>query len=188
MDDREASAFGNCTADFAETVLLVTFGSAESLETGWRGVSDELRRKDEADWKMAWILDWAGMGSTVAVLDTESVLCLTLSMLGLQSSGRARFFWEEAAEPGSLKTLRSTCDGALSLRGVEIEFTTAVAPRESLLEGAISEGDGGLCLSMGCKGENDGLEWTGLVGRGRESEGRTGLQKRDCCGKKQRLL
>jgi len=97
MDDREASAFGNCTADFAETVLLVTFGSARLLETGWRGVSEELRRKDEADWKIAWILDWARTGSTVAVLDTESVLCLTLSMLGLQSSGRPRFFWEEAA-------------------------------------------------------------------------------------------
>jgi hypothetical protein len=147
MDDRETSAFGNCTADLAETVLLVTFGLAESSETGWRGVSDELRRKDEADWRMAWILDWARMGSTVAVLDTESVLCLTLSILGLQSSGRPRFFWK-AVEPGSLKTLRSTCDGAPSLRGVEIELATMVALRESLLEGVISEGDGG-ALSLG---------------------------------------
>ena len=40
-------------ADFAETVLLVTFGLAESSEAGGRGVSDELRRKDEADCKMA---------------------------------------------------------------------------------------------------------------------------------------
>jgi hypothetical protein len=84
----------------------------------------------------------------VAVLEMESVLCLTLSMLGLQSSGRPRFFWEEAAGPGSLKTLRSTCDGALSLRGAEIEFAATVAQRESVLEGAISGGGGG-ALSVG---------------------------------------
>jgi len=88
-------------------------------------------------------------------------------MSGLQSSGRPRFFREEAAEPGSLKTLRSTCDGGLSLRGVEIEVATVGMLRESLLEGAI-EGDGVLCLSVGYKGENDGLEWTGLVRRERE--------------------
>jgi hypothetical protein len=57
MDDWETSVFGNCTADFAETVLLIIFGLAESSETCWRGVSDEMRRKEEADWKMAWILD-----------------------------------------------------------------------------------------------------------------------------------
>lgn len=96
---------------------------------------------DEADWIMAWNLDWARMGSTVAVLDTESVLRLTLSILGLQSSGRSRFFWEEAVEPGSLNTLRSTCDGALILRGVEIEVAVDVL-RESFLVRAISEGDG----------------------------------------------
>ena len=73
----------------------------------------------------------------MVVLDTESVLCLSLSMLGLQSSGRPRFFREEAAEPGSLKTLRSTCDGGLSLRGVEIEVATVGMLRKSLLEGAI---------------------------------------------------
>lgn len=83
------------------------------------------------------------MGPTVAALDTESVLCLTLSMLGLQSSGRPRFFWEELVEPGSLNTLRSTCDGALILRGADIEVVTADAPRESVLVRAISEGDGG---------------------------------------------
>jgi len=88
------------------------------------------------------------VGSTVAVLDTESVLCLTVSMLGLQSSGRPRFLREEATEPGSLKTLRSTCDGALSLRGVEIEVATMAALRESLLEGGIPEGGGG-ALSVG---------------------------------------
>lgn len=88
------------------------------------------------------------MGSTVAVLDTESVLCLTLSMLGLQSSGRPRFFWEELAEPGSLNTLRSTCDRALILRGADIEVATGVALRESVLVRAISEGDGG-ALSVG---------------------------------------
>lgn len=110
----------------------------------------------------------------MAVLDTESVLCLTLSMLGLQSSGRPRFFWEETGGPGSLKTLRSACDGAPSLRGAEIEVVTMVALRESLLEGAISGGV--LCLSVGYKGENDGQESTGLVGR-RESKGRTGPQK-----------
>jgi len=127
----------------------VTFCFAESSETGWRGVSAEARRKGEAEWKIDWILDWARVGSTVAVLEMESVLCLTLSMLGLQSSGRPRFFWEEAGGPGSLKTLRSTCDGALSLRGAEIEFAaTVVAQRESLLEGAISGGGGG-ALSVG---------------------------------------
>jgi hypothetical protein len=107
---------------------------------------------DEADWRMTWILDWARVGSTVAVVDTESVLCLTLSMLGLQSSGRPRFFWEEATEPGSLKTLRSTCDGVLSLRGVEIGLAIAVAQRESLREGGIAGGSGG-ALSVGFKGE-----------------------------------
>lgn len=79
----------------------------------------------------------------MAMLDTESVLCLTLSMLGLQSSGRPRFFWEEMTELGSLKTLRSTCDGGLSFRGVEIEVAAVVAQRESLLEGAILR-------AMGC--------------------------------------
>jgi hypothetical protein len=140
MDDWETSAFGNCTADFAETVLLVTLGLAKSSETGWRGVSGELRRKG-VDWKMACNLDRARAGSTAATVDMESVLCLTLSILGLQSSGRPRFFWEEAEVPGSLEVLRTTCDGVvLSLRGVEI--TTGVA-RESVLEGAISGGDGG---------------------------------------------
>ena len=56
------------------------------------------------------------------------------------------------------------------------------ALRESLLEGAISEGDGGALSVDGYKGKNDGLEWTGLVGRKRESKGWTGLQKQDCCG------
>jgi len=99
----------------------------------------------------------------------ESVLCLTLSMLGLQSSGRPRFFWEEAGVPGSLKTLRSACDGALSLRGAEIEFAaTVVAQRESLLEGAILGVEVVLYLSVGNKGENDGLESTGLVGGGEQ--------------------
>ena len=63
---------------------------------------------------------------------------------------------------------------------MEIEVT-AVVLRESLLEGAISEGDGALSVG-GCKGENDGLESTGLVGRERESGGWTRLQKQDCCG------
>lgn len=82
------------------------------------------------------------MGSTVAVLDTESVLRLTLSILGLQSSGRSRFFWKEVVEPGSLKTLRSTCDRALILRRVEIEVAAVVVLRESLLVRAISAVDG----------------------------------------------
>jgi hypothetical protein len=151
MDDWEVSALGNCTADLAETVLLVSFGFAGTLQTGWRGLSDELRRMGEADWIMVWNLDWARMGSTVAVLDTESVLRLTLSMLGLQSSGRSRFFWEKVAEPGSLKTLRSTCDGALNLRGVEIEVVAVDVLRESLLVRAISEGQGGALSAGGIK-------------------------------------
>lgn len=53
-----------------------------------------------------------------------------------------------------------------------------VAQRESLLEGAISEGDGGALSVGGDKGEDDGLESTGLVG-GRESGGRARLQKQD---------
>ena len=70
-------------------------------------------------------------------------------MLGLQSSGRPRFFWEEAPEPGSLKTLRSTCDGGLSLRGVEIKVATVGALRESLLEGDILKATVVLCLWVG---------------------------------------
>ena len=74
----------------------------------------------------------------MVVLDAESaVLCLSLSMLGLQPSGRPRFFREETTGPGSLNTLRSTCDGGLSLRGVEIEVATVGMLRKSLLEGAI---------------------------------------------------
>ena len=158
----------------------MTFCFAESSEIGWRGVSDEARRKEEAEWKIDWILDCARVGSTVAVLEMESVLCLTLSMLGLQSSGRPRFFWEEAGVPGSLKTLRSTCDGALSLRGAEIEFAaTVVAQRESVLEGAILGKGVVLCLSVGNKGENDGLESTGLVGGGERAKGGGGCKSRD---------
>ena len=47
---------------------------------------------DEADWRMAWSLDWARVDCGVGALDIESVLCLTLSMFGLQSSGSPRFF------------------------------------------------------------------------------------------------
>jgi hypothetical protein len=65
---------------------------------------------------------------------------------------------------------------------VEIEVATVGVLRESFLEGAILVATAVLCLLVGCKGENDGLEWTGLVGR--ESERRTGLQKQDRCGKK----
>lgn len=49
-------------------------------------------------------------------------------------------------EPGSLKTLRSTCAGGLSLRGVEIEVMTVGTLRESLLEGAISGSDSVLSI------------------------------------------
>ena len=44
-----------------------------------------------------------------------------------------------------------------------------------------------LCVLVGYKGENDGLESTGLVRR-EESKKGAALQKQDCCGKEQRLL
>ena len=43
-----------------------------------------------------------------------------------------------------------------------------------------------LCLLRGYKGEDDGLEWTGLVRK--ESKKGAALQKQDCCGKEQRVL